>query len=83
MILAMCQQHPRHIQRERHTQRQIQRQERTSRKRVHVYALLTSYILYIRVGLTAPSSSSKVLPVVFLFLLVQKVRKHLSLSISD
>ena len=36
-----------------------------------------------RVGLTAPSSSSKVLPVVFLLPLVYYLRKHLSLSISD
>ena len=36
-----------------------------------------------RVGLTAPSSFSKLVPVVFLFLLVYYLRKHLSLSISD
>ena len=36
-----------------------------------------------RVGLTAPSSSSKVLPVVFLLPLVYYLRKHLSLSILD
>ena len=36
-----------------------------------------------RVGLTAPSSSSKPVPVVLLFLLVYYLRKHLSLSILD
>ena len=43
----------------------------------------TSTTLDIRLGLIAPSSYSKPLPVIFLLLLVYHLRKHFSLSISD
>ena len=39
--------------------------------------------LHNRVGLITPSSSSKLLPLVFVFLLVHYLRKHLSFSILD
>ena len=41
------------------------------------------FVTYIREGLITPSSSSKLVPLVFLFLLVQKVRKQLILSNLD
>ena len=47
------------------------------------YELQSPEALGSRPGLIAPSSSSKLLPVVFLFHLVYYLRKHLSLSISD
>ena len=50
---------------------------------VYMYFLITSHSLGSRVGLTAPSRWSKLLPLVFLLQFVSYLRKHLILSISD
>ena len=48
-----------------------------------IFQTFSNSEVYIRVGLTTRSSSSKLVPVVFLLPLVYYLRKHLSLSISN